>query len=114
VADQTSLESDKCLWFLKLNKYAQPQVCFFNHIIALIGRKYIKWYLFLLSIYVQRQLLVREFLISMYNIFVQDMNLQDVCIIENVKQETIVVINGSGGSIKIHLLFLIVKLCNTS
>jgi hypothetical protein len=29
---------------------------------------------------------VREFLISMYNIFVQDMNLQDVCIIENVKQ----------------------------
>jgi hypothetical protein len=45
-----------------------------------------KWYLFLLNIYVQRQLLVREFLISMYNIFVQDMNLQEVCIIENVKQ----------------------------
>jgi hypothetical protein len=34
----------------------------------------------------QRQLLVREFLISMHNIFVQDMNLQEVCIIENVKQ----------------------------
>jgi hypothetical protein len=86
VADQTSLESDKHLWVFKLNKYAQPQVCFFNRNIALIGRKHIKRYLFLLSIYVQRQLLVREFLISMYNIFVQDMNLQDVCIIENVKQ----------------------------
>jgi hypothetical protein len=66
--------------------YAQPQVCFFNRNIELIGRKHIKRYLFLLSIYVRRQLLFREFQISMYNIFVQDMNFQDVCIIENVKQ----------------------------
>jgi hypothetical protein len=72
--------------FLEENKYAQPQVCFFNRNIELIGRKHINWYLFLLIICVQRWLLVREFLISMYNIFVQDMNLQEVYIIENLKQ----------------------------
>jgi hypothetical protein len=45
------------------------------------------------------------------------MNLQEVIeAIHHRKSKTskiIVVISGSGGSIKIYLLFLIVKLCNT-
>jgi hypothetical protein len=43
-------------------------------------------FFFIDHIYIYRQLLMREFLISVYNIFVQDMNLREVYIIENLKQ----------------------------
>jgi hypothetical protein len=60
---------------------------------------------------------VREFLIRVYNIFVEDMNLQEVVeAIYSRKSKTskkIVVIAGSGGNIKTYLLFFIVKSCNT-
>jgi hypothetical protein len=68
-----------------------------------------------LIIYAQRQLFVEEFLISLYNIFVQDINLQEVVeAIHYRKSKTnkeIVVISGSGGSIKTYLLFFIINLC---
>jgi hypothetical protein len=60
---------------------------------------------------------VREFLIRVYNIFVENMNLQEVVeAIYSQKSETskkIVVIGSSGGNIKTYLLFFIVKSCNT-
>jgi hypothetical protein len=60
---------------------------------------------------------VREFLIRVYNIFVEDLNLQEaVEAIYSRKSKTstkIVVIGGSGGNMKTYLLFFIVKSCNT-
>jgi hypothetical protein len=60
---------------------------------------------------------VREFLIRVYNIFVEDMNLQEaveaIYSRKSKKSTKTVVIGGSGGNMKTYLLFLIVKSCNT-
>jgi hypothetical protein len=52
-----------------------------------------------------------------YNIFVEDMNLQEaveaIYSWKSKKSTKTVVIGGSGGNMKPYLLFLIVKSCNT-
>jgi hypothetical protein len=108
----------KWLSDIKYNNYAQSQACFSNWNRELIKRKHIKWYLFILIIYIDHK---------MYNVNYSLENLRQICTrheftksskeIHHKKSKTSKIFGvncGSCGSIKIYiLLFIIIILSNT-